>query len=320
MNPKKPTRPNTLIPVLVFSWGVLLCAAGWAEPSARRLNKDGIEAYRKADYSKAEEQFEKAARGAPDNLLLQYNAGAAKASQEKMDEAQKDFEKVSAARDRELAARANFGKGVVRYRQAEKKQQANDLKGALEEAKAAEEANKNVLRARPDDDDARVNLEMAGQLRKEIEKQLQQQKDKEQQEKNKEQEKQKEEQQKQDKQEDQQKQDKEQEQQKQDQQKQDQQKQDKQQQDQQNREKQEQSKEEEARKEQEKQSQEQKAQQDKQEKDQAQDSGKDKARQEQMDKDVTRSVLNLLDENDVAALKRMMKERYGRVRHPDKDW
>jgi len=35
---------------------------------------------------------------------------------------------------------------------------------------------------------------------------------------------------------------------------------------------------------------------------------------------VTRSVLNLLDENDVAALKRMMKERYGRVRHPDKDW
>jgi Ca-activated chloride channel homolog len=326
----KAMRPNNTIPLLVLSLGLLLNAAGWGESSVRDLNKAGVEAYRKSDYSKAQEQFDKAARQAPDNLLLTYNSGAAKAGQEKMDEAQQDFDKVGGARDQDLAARAQFAKGVVNYHQAEKKQKESDFQAALDAIKAAEAANMNVLRAKPDDSDARVNLELATRLRKEIEKQLQQQKDKEQQQqKNKDQQdkdKQKQDQQKQDQdKKDQEKKDQEKQQndQKQDQkQKEDQEKQDQKQnedQQKQNQEKQDQNKEDQAKKDEQKQSEEQKAQQEKDQK-QDGDAAKDKARQEQMDKDAARSILNLLDENDVQALRRMLRERYGRVQHPEKDW
>jgi Ca-activated chloride channel family protein len=301
--------------------------------SPRRLNKDGIKAYKEGEFGKALDRFRRAAESAPDALLLDYNAGAARAATETYPDALTDFSKAGEARDADLADNARFAQGVVHYRLAQQKADQGDLEAALQDAQTAARFNRLALRCNPAATDARMNYELARRLEETIKEQIQQQ----QQQQNQEQQKQDE---------------KKEDQQNQEQQKQDEKKEDKQDQQQQESD---QNKSEDQRDKKDKQSQEQKNQEENQEQqrpdqqtpertptprpepgeerkeeerskpeDQAQASQQNaeqaEASDEEQGQDATVSLLNLLNENDVDALKRMLRLRYGRMPQPEKDW
>lgn len=287
--------------------------------SPRRLNNRGVEQYEEERYGEARELFEQANRENPENPLFDYNRAASLLKEEAYDEALAGFEKAASARNPALAARGNVGRGIAAYRQAETLEKAGELQKALQKAEAAWEANKQALRLQPENDASRVNLELASRLRKRLEQQLQQQKQQQQQEKKEdEQDRKKDQQQEQEK-----------DQTKQDQQKQSPEKQQNQQNQeqnlenqqqnaaQQNEEKEQQSPQEHKQQQQENQQNQQPRQDETQ--DATQQASKDE-QQKQMEKDATLNILNLLDDNDTEALKRMLRQRYGGIRRPEKDW
>jgi hypothetical protein len=170
-------RNTTLLQILVL----MLCLAPLAAPraeSARSLNEKGRGAFEQSEFGQAAERFTEAAEKTEKErarLILEYNIGAARTAEDKAEEAMSKLEKVRQARDSELAARASFGAGVVNYGLAEKAKEAGDLQGALEKARGAVQANIEALRANPVDRDARVNLELAALLRDEIEQEIERQ-------------------------------------------------------------------------------------------------------------------------------------------------
>src|SRR5689334_9753239 len=110
----------------------VLAVASASAQSPRRLNNKGVEAYKDKQYDQAFQSFKKAQEQAPDNLMLTYNLGTAESATSKPLDALNAFQKVTGARDNELANRARFAEGVMQYNQAIQKAQQKDLKGALE--------------------------------------------------------------------------------------------------------------------------------------------------------------------------------------------
>ncbi|MBN1867522.1 hypothetical protein JW916_09545 [Candidatus Sumerlaeota bacterium] len=283
--------------------------------SPRGLNNAGVEAYMQKDYEAALGKFEAAREQAPHDPRLDYNLGVTRAAQEKTDEALEDLARAGEAREESLRRRARFAEGVVNYLEAQRRAEQGDSQGALETVRAAIDANRSLLLSDPTDVDARTNFEIATRLKDEIEKQLQQQ---QQQSDNKDEQEKKDE----DRQEQEQNQ-----QQQEDRQESQEEKQDRQ--DQESQEKQERS-------EQEKNEQsqpeatptpqpEQGQQPESQEPDEAEptpSASREPQPTEQADsgEDATESVLNLLEDNDNEALKRMLRLRYGHLPQPDKDW
>jgi Ca-activated chloride channel homolog len=305
--------------------------------SVRSENNRGVQEYKSGDFSKAAESFEQAAKETTDNQIPAYNAGAAHAAQGNWDKALPFWQQSAGTKNAELARQSKQAQGLAAYKKAGQLQQEKKLDDAKKSATASEELNKQVLREDGTNNDARINLELATNLRKAIEKELQQQQNQQQDQK------------KDDKKQDQDKQDKDkqdqtqqnkdkQDQQKQDQNKQDQDKQDQQQdqtqqkQDDSQKQEQDKQKNDQQQKEQDKQKQDQQQQEQDKQKDQQDQQQQDKQQAESAeedkqdkdkpkDQDASLSVLNLLDSNkDAEPLKQMMKQRYGKVRHPEKDW
>ncbi|MFP4579108.1 MAG: hypothetical protein ACLFQ6_00145 [Candidatus Sumerlaeia bacterium] len=320
---------NTLVSNILKSFPILgLFLAGMIAPiqaeSVRSLNKKGIEAYQIQQYDKAAQHFDEAKQKLEDeNLLVEYNRGVARAADQNYDEALKDLNKVSAAREKDIASRALYSKGVVTYKQAKALQQEGDLEKALVKATEAFRANRAALKNNPADNEARINLELAAALREELQKEQQKQQQKNQdQNKDQQEDKDKNKQDQKDNQEDQQKQD----QKKQDQQKQQEQKE----KEEQEKQKQDQEKQDQDKKDQEEQQQNQKQeQQDKENENQDKSDSQDQQPQDQeqeqqekqdMEREAVLSILNLLEDNDVEALKRMMRQRSKGYRDREKAW
>lgn len=304
---------------MIFLRGItifLLLAAvfvspGWGE-SVRSLNREGIEAYGEGDYEKALSRFRKAGEKEGDNPRVEYNIGAALAKGEKLAEALGAFGKVAAARDESLANDATYSQGVVSYKLAKKLAGEGNLEEAVKHVTSAVEANRKVLRQNHKDEDARFNLELSNRLKKSLEQQQQQD---QQNEKNKDDEEQDDEQKKNEQQQnnDGQNQDE---------------KQD-QNQEQQNSEQNQEEKEGEGKEQEQKENEQQQEQEDSkdekkpseaEQKPAGADQQDEKELQDEDEQKAAMSVLNLLDDNDVEALKRMLRLRYGRLPQRAKDW
>jgi Ca-activated chloride channel homolog len=321
--------PLRLCVSMLFVFCFLFPGAAHAE-SVRGQNNRGVQEYKVGDFAKAAETFEQAAKQAPRNAIPSYNAGAAHAAQGNWEKALPFFQKVPHRKNKELGHRIKIAQGVSAYKKAQQLRQQKKLDDAKKEAASAEELNKQVLRENAKNNDARINMELATNLRKAIEKELKEQQNQQQDQKkdDKKQDQDKKDQNKQDQnQQDKNKQDqqKQGQQNKQDQDKQDQQKQeqDNQQNDSQKQD-QEKQKKEQQKNEQDKQKQDQQKQDKQQQGEQQQPESAQEDRQDKekpADQDASLSVLNLLDSNnDAKPLKEMMKQRYGKVRHPEKDW
>ena len=75
-------KHHILIITALALFAPALTPSGRSE-SVRGLNREGLEAYREKEFSKALSRFEKAGENDPDNLLLDYNIGAALAARNK---------------------------------------------------------------------------------------------------------------------------------------------------------------------------------------------------------------------------------------------
>jgi Ca-activated chloride channel homolog len=298
--------------LLTFSILALLLsgAAPACAESARSINREGIRAFRDGDYEKARDLFAQAREKDAESLLLEYNEGSALARNGELDRAIGAFSKATEARDEKLAAGAKYSLSAAACEIACRMAQQGDSENALKMLETAIRSGRDALISDPTDENARMNYEIARRLQKQLEQ-------KQEQEKQQDDDKKKEDEKEDDKQ-DQSEEGKD---------KQDEQQQNKDEQDEQQQKQEEQQGDEENREKEEEKKQENKKQDDKEADEQnekqedAAESGAEQSEEPSLEeKDATLNALNLLDDNDVEALKRMLQRRYGRTQTPSKDW
>lgn len=138
---------------LIIATAVLFIMILPASAQEKKTIIKGNEAYKKEKYDEAASTYEKALKDAPDNTIANHNLGNAYYRLNKPDEAAQSYDKtIESAKDKEMKARAYYNKGVA-Y-QSQKK---------LPECITA---YKNALKLKPDDEEARQNLERALQQQK----------------------------------------------------------------------------------------------------------------------------------------------------------
>ncbi|MCD4655690.1 tetratricopeptide repeat protein [bacterium] len=128
---------------------VMFSGFHWWDPVARWMGI-GNEAVKNGEISSAAEAYEKASKVEPGNERVLYNKALANLLQEKPEEALKQLETAVGSNDLEVRTRAFYNKGCVEL-------QSND-------PAAAAESFTESLKLNPEDEDAKVNLEIALQI------------------------------------------------------------------------------------------------------------------------------------------------------------
>lgn len=157
-------------PRVLMGLAVLVLALGAAMPEPARAGfltsssvKDGMAAWNKKDYQQAKKAFIDAQLARPDDLALYYNIGAAAYGAGEFDLAESNFIQAARSKDKTLRQNALFNLANTRYRQ-----------GRLEDAARDYET---LVKAYPDDVQAKENLEF-------VKKKIEEEKQKQQQQKN----------------------------------------------------------------------------------------------------------------------------------------
>ena len=133
-----------LILVLTF---LQLCFMSFAQSVNEHIS-NGNGYYRQGQFEMAEEQYRKALKKDPSNVIAQQNLANTLYRQKKAKEALEGFSAVSAqVQNEKMREPAFYNAGVVYSSQ-------KDLEGSIE-------AYKNALRLKPDDKEARENLQKA---------------------------------------------------------------------------------------------------------------------------------------------------------------
>jgi len=157
-------------PVLLATAGGLLLALGWAPPAAAdqaaSKNNEGNRLYEQEKFDEALRMYVDAQASRPGAPQLHYNIGNVLFRKKEYDKAIEEYRRAQASPDPVLSQAATFNRGNALL-----------MQGRPEEAI---QAYVQALRARPDDTDAKRNLEIALRLLDEKKKQQQQQKQQEQ--------------------------------------------------------------------------------------------------------------------------------------------
>ena len=128
---------------------ILVSASFFAQSQVvEKATQKGNEYYKQRQFEKATEEYNKALLADPENTTTKFNLANSLQKQGKQDEALKSFSELSEkAKEKELKSKSYYNKGVVLTQQKK-----------LEESI---EAYKNSLRQKPDDKEARENLQKA---------------------------------------------------------------------------------------------------------------------------------------------------------------
>src|SRR5881628_2042980 len=157
-------------PVLLATAGGLLLALGWARPAAAdqaaSKNNEGNRLYEQKKFDEALRMYVDAQASRPGAPQLHYNIGNVLFRKKEYDKAIEEYRRAQASPDPVLSQAATFNRGNALL-----------MQGRPEEAI---QAYVQALRARPDDTDAKRNLEIALRLLDQKKKQQQQQKQQEQ--------------------------------------------------------------------------------------------------------------------------------------------
>jgi Ca-activated chloride channel family protein len=157
----------------VFLVGFLLAFAGHASAAgwdfgnrAARLCQEGNQALQDGDTKAALERYHDAQVDAPDQPVLDYNIGVARAHEEKWDEAREAFRRaqVDSHKDPRLRAKAWYNAGIAEYRLAQTFKEKQALDDAILHAGKSIDANQRALELDPDNPDAQRNLAEARYL------------------------------------------------------------------------------------------------------------------------------------------------------------
>jgi Ca-activated chloride channel family protein len=133
---------------------VLLTNAGWGIGDVERGNR----LYRAGRYAEAVEAYREALADGEDSPQLQYNLGTALLRLGRYDEAQSHLQRALSGVESEVQRRSFFNLGS---RFLEEGRTRGSTTPPAELLASAIEAYKRALRLRPDDDDAKWNLELA---------------------------------------------------------------------------------------------------------------------------------------------------------------
>ena len=148
--------------VLLGIW-LVVCGATVGDPVASK-SAEALEHYQRGEYDQALQLYRDALLDRPDAPELHFNVGDALFKRGEYDQALREFERVLSAEEEKIQAQTHYNMGNSFFQQQ-----------AFEQAVAA---YKQALELDADDEDAKVNLELA--LEKLQEQQQQQQQDSEQ--------------------------------------------------------------------------------------------------------------------------------------------
>lgn len=157
-------RPCSTMIALGLTWTCALGASGG--PSPADLVKRGNAALESGEHDKALEAYRQAEVGRPESPRIKYNRALAHYRKGDFVEAKDLFAESLSTRDLKLEASAHYNLGNCAYRQALEK-----LKSYDEAVKLAREAigcYRRSLELDAEDDDARVNIETARLLIKDL--------------------------------------------------------------------------------------------------------------------------------------------------------
>lgn len=163
--------------ILFFVSLVLLSGISLANPFRRDIAEEGNLSYQQEDYARAAQEFLKAQDIEPLSAQLRLNLGASYYRQKEYEKASEEFQEATRADDPQTAASAYYNLGNSKYQNAKRDFEAGLVAGATQSASqdAAQKYVKNLeecivdyqesLKRRPDDQDAKFNIEM---IRREI--------------------------------------------------------------------------------------------------------------------------------------------------------
>ncbi len=135
--------------------------AGGAPP------KQAAKAYAEGDYDKALQKYAEAQLDNPESQALAYNMGNAEFRKKKYDEAIKDYKKALNGDDAGLAASAYYNLGNAHFRKGEFAVQSGKQEG-IEDYREAMAQYKKSLEIRPDNKNAKRNIEVVQARIKEL--------------------------------------------------------------------------------------------------------------------------------------------------------
>jgi len=127
-------------------------------------NRKANKLYSKGQYEEALKLYDDAILLDPSNGKLKMNRGSALYRMGDLDEAEKSYQDATASQlNKKTAADAHYNLGNVRYKQAEKLESSGDAASARKKYSGAMESYINTLKLRPNDMDAKWNLQLAHQ-------------------------------------------------------------------------------------------------------------------------------------------------------------
>lgn len=158
---------KAVITILFTIAAAFTSVVAFAQKKPNTIIREGNEAYRKQNFPQATESYNQALKLSPDNQVAQYNLGNALFRSDQFDDAVTRYEEsFRNAKTPDEKARASYNRGVALNK-------LNRLEEAIE-------AYKEALRNKPTDEQARENLQKALQELKQKQNQDQQNKNDEQ--------------------------------------------------------------------------------------------------------------------------------------------
>jgi len=156
----------------------VVCAAVLAllalATSTQASPRAGEQAFQKGDFSKAEQEYRKAATKNPDKPVLQFNHGSAAYKASQFDAAAQSFSKAMKTDDLKLRQDDYYNLGNTEYRLGQKTEKTNpeETRKTWEKAVGSYEA---ALKLKPEDTDAKYNRDLVKRKLEELKKQQKEQ-------------------------------------------------------------------------------------------------------------------------------------------------
>jgi Ca-activated chloride channel family protein len=144
--------------------------------TVRSKTSKGIEAFESENYEEAVENFEKAVASDRESDLLNYNLGTAFYKKGDPEKAKEYLQKALLSEDPDLKERAHYNLGNSMYRSA-LNEKDRDIDAAITKLEQAAQQYEGALSIKPEDDDAKNNLDITRKKIEELKKLREQQKE-----------------------------------------------------------------------------------------------------------------------------------------------
>jgi tetratricopeptide (TPR) repeat protein len=126
-------------------------------------NRKANKLFSKGQYEEALKLYDDALLLDPSNNKLKMNKGSALYKLDQLDEAEKLYEEALAQEDKKARADAHYNLGNIQYKQVAQLESAGNAASARGKYSQALESYVNTLKLRPNDKDAKWNLQLAHQ-------------------------------------------------------------------------------------------------------------------------------------------------------------